>query len=54
MENMSKESKPADRWRQLYAASHDRPPDWCKGCGYFPVANNGTHRTDCILTKAKT
>ena len=51
---MSKESKPRDRWNQVYSAAADRPDNWCKSCGYFPVVNNGRHRTDCIFTQAKT
>jgi hypothetical protein len=43
---MSKESKSRDRWRQLDAATHDRPPDYCKGCGYYRLVN-GHHRGDC-------
>jgi hypothetical protein len=46
---MSKESKPRDRWNQVYTAAHGRDPLWCKGCGYFPVANDGTHRADCLI-----
>jgi len=40
---VSKTSKPRDRWRQLHADAHTRHPDWCKGCGYYKVAN-GVHR----------
>jgi hypothetical protein len=43
---MSKESKPADLWRQVFAAAADRPQTWCVGCGYFRVVN-GVHRADC-------
>jgi hypothetical protein len=43
---MSKESKPADLARQLNAAAASRPDAYCKGCGYFNVAN-GHHRADC-------
>jgi hypothetical protein len=48
---MSKESKPADRWQQVFSAAADRPPDWCKGCGYWPVVNDGAHRADCTLSE---
>jgi hypothetical protein len=44
---MSKESKSRDRWRQLHASEHTRHPDYCKGCGYYAVTNNGHHRADC-------
>jgi hypothetical protein len=44
---VSKESKPRDLWRQLYAAAYTRPDAWCVGCGYYPVANGGAHRADC-------
>jgi hypothetical protein len=44
---MSKESKPRDLWRHVFEAAHDRPDTWCKGCGYFFVAN-GFHRADCM------
>jgi hypothetical protein len=43
---MSKESKPRDRWSQVFTTSHDRPDAWCKGCGYYPVVH-GDHRADC-------
>ena len=43
---MSKESKPADLWRHVFAAGHDRPGTWCKGCGYYRTVD-GTHRADC-------
>jgi len=43
---MSKESKPRDRWSQVYTAANDRPIDFCKGCGYYRVVN-GEHRDDC-------
>lgn len=43
---MSKESKPRDRWSQVYTAANDRPAAFCKGCGYFAVTQ-GHHRTDC-------
>ena len=48
---MSKESKPRDRWRQLYQSAHDRPEAFCPGCGYYPAVNNGTHRADCTRKK---
>jgi hypothetical protein len=48
---MSKQSKPADRWSQVFSAASDRPEDWCKGCGYWPVVNGGAHRADCLLTE---
>ena len=43
---MSKESKPADLWRHMFAAGHDRPGTSCKGCGYYHVVY-GDHRADC-------
>ncbi|MFA5711999.1 hypothetical protein [Mycolicibacterium sp.] len=43
---MSKESKPRDRWDQVYTAGHDRPRDYCPGCGYH-LHCHGTHRNDC-------
>lgn len=43
---MSKESKPRDRWSQLYSSAHVRPPDHCPGCGYYHVVNHA-HRADC-------
>jgi hypothetical protein len=43
---VSKESKPGDRWRQVYATAADRPPGWCRGCGYHPVVYD-IHRDDC-------
>lgn len=43
---MSKESKPADRWRQVFAADYDRRDDFCSGWGYFADVN-GYHRADC-------
>jgi hypothetical protein len=46
---MSKESKPRDLWSHVFSAGHDRPPDWCKSCGYYPVINNGEHHDDCFL-----
>ena len=45
---MSKESKPADLWRHVFAAAQDRPDSWCKGCGYHRVVH-GTHRADCAV-----
>lgn len=44
---MSKESKPRDRWSQVFTAAADRA-GFCKGCGYYYAAN-GTHRTDCTV-----
>jgi hypothetical protein len=50
---VSKESKPRDLWRQLDAAGHDRPTDFCRGCGYY-LAVNGQRRGDCTaVNKAK-
>lgn len=46
---MSKESKPRDRWDQVYTASRARPPEWCWGCGYYRVVH-GTHRADCTAS----
>ena len=43
---MSKESKPRDRWSQVFTAAADRPDTWCRGCGYHHVAY-GAHRADC-------
>lgn len=43
---MSKESKPRDRWSQVYTAAADRPREFCPGCGYHRVVN-GAHRADC-------
>ncbi len=43
---MSKVSKPRDRHRQSIESVRDRPVEFCRGCGYFPVAN-GEHRADC-------
>jgi hypothetical protein len=43
---MSKESKPRDRWSQVYTAATDRPHDFCPGCGYYRTVN-GRHRPDC-------
>jgi hypothetical protein len=48
---MSKNSKPGDRWRQVFSAEHDRPTTWCKSCGYWSVVNGGAHRADCALTE---
>ncbi|SRX93583.1 hypothetical protein MSP7336_01822 [Mycobacterium shimoidei] len=42
---MSKESKPRDRWDQVFTAATDRK-GFCVGCGYHHAAN-GAHRTDC-------
>jgi hypothetical protein len=49
---MSKESKPRDRWNQVYSAAHNRHPDWCKGCGYYRVVHH-EHRADCTRTRTK-
>lgn len=46
---MSKESKPRDRWSQVYTAAADRPKTFCPGCGYHRVAH-GQHRLDCTAT----
>lgn len=43
---MSKTSKPGDRWSQVFTAAADRPHDFCRGCGYYRVANRA-HRADC-------
>ncbi|MBO0881919.1 MAG: hypothetical protein J2P17_16575 [Mycobacterium sp.] len=43
---MSKESKPRDLWRQLYASAHTRADTWCIGCGHYRTVN-GQHRDDC-------
>lgn len=50
---MSKESKPADRWRQVFASGHDRHPDFCPGCGYYPVVNGSIHRNDCTAIQMR-
>ena len=42
---MSKESKPRDRWHQVYAAATDRA-GFCPGCGYYHAVHN-EHRDDC-------
>jgi hypothetical protein len=49
---MSKESKPRDLARQLHASAHDRPADFCAGCGYYRVVN-GFHRDDCTRPEGK-
>lgn len=49
---MSKESKPRDRWSQVYTAAADRPTDYCPGCGYYHHVN-GHHRTDCTAQEAQ-
>ena len=49
---MSKESKPRDLWRHLYAATAKRPTTWCKGCGYYHVSY-GAHRADCTVIPAE-
>jgi hypothetical protein len=44
---VSKESKPRDRWNQVYTAAKDRAQiDFCRGCGYYLVVH-GEHRDDC-------
>jgi hypothetical protein len=43
---VSKDSKPRDLWRHVFAAAHDRPGSWCKSCGYYRVVH-GAHRADC-------
>lgn len=43
---MSKESKPRDRWSQVFTAATDRPDTYCPGCGYYRTVN-GHHRADC-------
>ncbi|WP_141772777.1 hypothetical protein [Mycobacterium malmoense] len=43
---MSKESKPRDRWHQVFAAATDRSGH-CPGCGYYHAAH-GQHRVDCM------
>lgn len=47
---MSKESKPRDLWRQVFACAHDRPDTWCVGCGYYRVVR-GVHRADCTANR---
>lgn len=47
---MSKESKPADRWAQVFSAATDRK-GFCPGCGYHPAVNNGAHRADCTVER---
>jgi hypothetical protein len=42
---VSKESKPRDRWRQVFAAATDRT-GFCIGCGYHFAVHNA-HREDC-------
>lgn len=42
---MSKESKPRDRWSQVFTAARDRV-GMCSGCGYY-LAVYGQHRADC-------
>lgn len=49
---MSKESKPRDRWRQLFAAATDRAGH-CSGCGYYLAAHK-KHRADCTAQEAIT
>lgn len=46
---MSKESKPRDRWDQVFTAARDRPDNHCPSCGYHPVVNDGRHRDDCAI-----
>lgn len=50
---MSKESKPRDRWDQVFTASRARSPHWCPGCGYHPVVNGGEHRADCTAGQGR-
>ncbi|UXA06560.1 hypothetical protein KXD96_28260 (plasmid) [Mycobacterium sp. SMC-2] len=45
---MSKESKPRDRWAQVFAAATDRR-GFCVGCGYYHAVHN-KHRADCTAT----
>lgn len=47
---MSKESKPRDRWNQVFTAANDRPNDYCPGCGYYRHTN-GNHRNDCTTQR---
>lgn len=42
---MSKESKPRDLWRQVFAAATDRR-GFCVGCGYYHAVHH-QHRADC-------
>ncbi|WP_160315039.1 hypothetical protein [Mycobacterium heckeshornense] len=42
---MSKESKPRDRWSQVFTAAYERQ-GFCIGCGYY-YAVHDTHRDDC-------
>lgn len=44
---MSKESKPRDRWHQVFAAACDRSGH-CPSCGYYPAVHAGHHRVDCM------
>lgn len=46
---MSKESKPRDRWSQVFTAANDRA-GFCPGCGYY-FAVHSTHRADCTAKK---
>ena len=48
---MSKQSKPRDRWQQVFAAAHNRT-DFCAGCGYY-LAANCHHRADCTSKAAR-
>lgn len=47
---MSKESKPRDRWRQVFASATDRTGH-CHGCGYYLAVHNA-HRVDCVAPQA--
>lgn len=42
---MSKQSKPRDRWAQVFSAATDRE-GFCPGCGYYHAVHR-THRGDC-------
>lgn len=46
---MSKESKPRDRWHQVFAAATDRA-GFCVGCGYFHAVHQA-HRADCTRSE---
>lgn len=45
---MSKESKPRDRWSQVFTAAQHRE-GFCRGCGYY-FAVHKVHRDDCTAT----
>lgn len=49
---MSKNSKPRDRWSQVFTSARDRA-GVCKGCGYYLAAND-EHRADCMIAYPKT